>query len=203
MKVYLFNNPQDVTVQELERDLAMLPQWRREVVMRYRFHADRVLSARAFLLLQQALREVWGIDEEIRFDINEHGKPSIVGHPEVHFNLSHCKMGVLCVVDNHLVGCDIEGITTELNMDLCRYAMNPHEVEQITAAEKPCVEFTRLWTMKEAVVKLTGQGLTTPLHDILTAAPHVHLDTHVDEEQGYVYTIATNSHRGTENTETK
>lgn len=191
MKVYLFNNPQDVTVQELERDLAMLPQWRREVVMRYRFHADRVLSSRAFMLLQQALREVWGIDEEIRFDINDHGKPSIAGHPEVHFNMSHCKAGVLCVVDDEPVGCDIETIVKDLNLDLCRYAMNEQEVQQITAAENPRAEFTKLWTMKEAVVKLTGEGLTTPLHDILTVAPHVCLDTHVDEEHGHVYTIAT------------
>lgn len=194
MKVYLFNNPQDVTVRELERDLALLPQWRREVVMRYRFHADRVLSARAFMLLQQALREVWGIMDEITFDINEHGKPSIAGHPEVHFNLSHCKAGVLCVVDDRPVGCDIETIAKDLNPDLCRYAMNPHEVLLITSAKNPLVEFTRLWTMKEAVVKLTGEGLTTPLHGILTAAPHVYLDTHVDEEHGYVYTIATFSH---------
>ncbi len=191
MKVYLFNNPQEVTVQELERDLALLPQWRREVVMRYRFHRDRVLSARAFMLLQQALREVWGIEDEITFDINEHGKPSIASHPEVHFNLSHCKKGVLCVAGDQPVGCDIETIASDLNLDLCRYAMNEQEVEQITAAPNPCIEFTRLWTMKEAVVKLTGEGLTTPLHDILTAANGINLDTHVNEQHNHVYTIAT------------
>lgn len=194
MKIYLFNNPQDVTAQELERDLELLPQWRREVVMRYRFHSDRVLSARAFLLLQQALREVWGIEDEITFDINEHGKPSIAGHPEVHFNMSHCKNGVLCVVNDQPVGCDIETIAKDLNPDLCRYAMNEQEVQQITAAKDPRVEFTRLWTMKEAVVKLTGEGLTTSLHDILTTAQHVNLDTHVNEKHSHVYTIATFSH---------
>lgn len=193
MKAFLHNHPQDVTEQELERDLAMLPEWRRSKALAFKFHSDRVLSVKAYLLLREALREMWGIDDDSEWVYNEHEKPSLKNHPEVHFNLSHCKTGVLCVVDDRPVGCDIERIVKTVKTDLCKYCMNPEEVAQIMDAPNPCVEFTRLWTMKEAVVKLTGQGLTTSLQDILSnaAVKDVNIETIVDLDLGYCYSIAT------------
>ncbi|MBQ0069054.1 MAG: 4'-phosphopantetheinyl transferase superfamily protein [Bacteroidales bacterium] len=193
MKAFLHNHPQDVTEQELERDLAMVPEWRRVKALAYKFHSDRVLSVKAYLLLREALREVWGIDDDSEWVYNEHEKPSLKNHPEVHFNLSHCKTGVLCVVDDCPVGCDIERIVKTVKTDLCKYCMNEQEVAQIMDAPNPCVEFTRLWTMKEAVVKLTGQGLTTSLHDILSnaAVKDINIETIVDLDLGYCYSIAT------------
>lgn len=193
MKAYLHNHPQDVSEQELERDLAMLPEWRRDKALAYKFHSDRVLSTKAYLLLREALREVWGIDDDSEWTYNEHDKPSLKAHPEVHFNLSHCKHGVLCVVDDRPVGCDIEKIVKTVKTDLCNYCMNPEETAIIMAAPNPCVEFTRLWTMKEAVVKLTGQGLSTSLHDILTSdvIAEMNIETTVDLDRGYCYSIAT------------
>lgn len=193
MKAFLHNHPQDVTEQELERDLAMLPEWRRSKALAFKFHSDRVLSVKAYLLLREALREVWGIDDDSEWVYNEHEKPSLKNHPEVHFNLSHCKTGVLCVVDDRPVGCDIERIVKTVKTDLCKYCMNEQEVAQIMDAPNPCVEFTRLWTMKEAVVKLTGQGLTTSLQDILSnaAVKDINIETIVDLDLGYCYSIAT------------
>ena len=180
--------------------MALLPSWRREAVLAYKFHSDRMLSAKAYLLLAQAVRETWGIEGPLQFVLNEHGKPSLHGHPEVHFNLSHCKQGVMCVVDEHPVGCDIEGIASDLNMDLCRYCMNDEETSRIIAASDPRVEFTRLWTMKEAVLKLTGDGLNKSMNDVLTSdlMTGINVQCTVDMEHGYCYSIApTISPRGT------
>lgn len=193
MKVYIHNHPQDVTAQELEHDLDLLPAWRRKDVLAYKFHSGRVLSAKAFLLLKQAVREVWSIDDELQFDLSEHGKPSLHGHPEVHFNLSHCKQGVMCVVDNQPVGCDIEGIVKDVKLDLCNYCMSTDETESIMNAANPRLEFTRLWTMKEAVLKLTGDGLNKSMHDLLTSdmMNNIRVNCTIDMEHGYCYSIAT------------
>lgn len=201
MKVFLHSHPQDVSAGELERDLELLPRWRREDVLAYKFHSGRVLSAKAFLLLKQAVLEVWGIDEELHFDLSEHGKPSLHNHPEVHFNLSHCKHGVMCVVDNHPVGCDIESIVKDVKLDLCNYCMSASETASIMTAENPQVEFTRLWTMKEAVLKLTGDGLNKSMHDLLSSdlMQDIEVNSTIDLEHGYCYSIATrNSHTSTE-----
>lgn len=188
MKVYLNNNLHEVTPAQLEYDMATLPQWRRDVALGYKSHASRVLSVEVYKLLHQALAEVWGIDgSKVKFEIGAHGKPTLVGHHEVHFNLSHCNGAVLCVVDTHPVGCDIEVVREQLNMELCNKCMNASEVEQIINSSSPTAEFTKLWTMKEAVVKLTGAGLTTPLHTILNR-PDIVIETHGLAQ--HVYSIA-------------
>ncbi len=190
MKVYLLNHLQDITPQQLERDLQCLPQWRRDAALAYKHHVGRVQCAEAYLLLMQALCEGYGIEDEQTFDTGEHGKPSLHDHPEIHFNLSHCKKGVICVVDDAPVGCDIESIATKVDPQLCNYCMSEQETEQIMTAKEPTIEFARLWTMKEAVVKLTGEGLITPLREILDNIPGITIETHADEAHGYVYSIA-------------
>ena len=193
MTILLHNHPQDVTQEELEKDLLLLPDWRQKKTLRFRFLIDRVLCTKAYLLLKQGLSTSFGITENPEFVYIGHEKPILKDHPELHFNLSHCKTGVLCVVDDRPVGCDIERIVKTVKTDLCKYCMNEQEVAQIMDAPNPCVEFTRLWTMKEAVVKLTGQGLSTSLHDILSnaAVKDINIETIVDLDLGYCYSIAT------------
>ncbi len=191
MNVYFTHNIKDVTPQEVERDLELLPAWRREIALGFKNQLGRVQCVKAYLLLDKALREVWGLDgREQEFVYGPHGKPSLKAHPECHFNLSHSKQSVMCVVHDQPVGCDMEVVRPSLNMLLVRKTMNDSEMDQILQSPEPTVEFARLWTMKEAVVKLTGQGLTVPLHDILVDIPHIHIDTHISPLHDQVHTIA-------------
>lgn len=59
MHLYLFNNPQAVTQEEWEQDFLLLPSWRQQKVLKYRFLLDRVLCTKAFLLLKQGLQEIF------------------------------------------------------------------------------------------------------------------------------------------------
>ena len=67
--------------------------------------------------------------------------------------------------------------------------MNDQEVLQIEKAERPDVEFIRLWTMKEALLKLTGQGIVDNLKSVLVNTTTSELTTVVDPEVRYVYSI--------------
>jgi len=49
----------------------------------------------------------------------------------------------------------VERIQEKVNDDLAKYVLSDDELKDITP-----LKFTRLWTMKEAVVKLTGRGIT-------------------------------------------
>ena len=138
----------------------------------------------AFRLLKQGLREEYGIVGNPIFEYNEHGKPSIVGHPEIHFNLSHCKEAVVCVVSDQPVGVDVESIR-EYRESLVHYTMNDEEIREIESAEDPASTFIRLWTMKEATLKLIGTGIS---NDIKTVISKEYRYTTV-EKKNYIYTV--------------
>ncbi len=183
--IYINDQLNDI---DLDAALAQLSDQRREQALRFRHEQGRRESAAAYLLLCQALEKEYGITEKPVFQYGEHGKPTIVGHPDIHFNLSHCRLAAICVVSDRPVGVDVESIR-EYRDSLARYTMNDEELEQIAHAVNPAQEFTRLWTRKEAVLKLTGHGLQSDMKTVLTHAGDVHIQTIV-HPRGYVYSVA-------------
>ena len=87
------------------------------------------------------------------------------------------------------MGIDVECIG-RYKESVARYAMNDREMALIQAAERPEVMFTRLWTMKEARQKLTGEGISNNMKDLLVQDDHIKYTTVERLERGYVYTIA-------------
>ena len=191
MKILLFDHPQDVTQEELDKDLQQLPQWRREKALAYHFLIDQVLCTKAFLLLRQGLRELYGIDTNPEFDYTAHDKPVLRDFPDIHFNLSHCHSGVLCVIDSQPIGCDIEEVEKELDPNLCRHCFSDNEISDIYHSQDPCLAFTRMWTMKEAALKLTGEGITDDLPQLFLIKDTNKFDFHTYsyDNKKTIYTI--------------
>ena len=170
---------------DLEAALGEISEQRREQALKFKFEQGQRLCVLAYQLLKQGLREVYGITENPIFEYNEHDKPSIVGHPEIHFNLSHCKEAAACVISDQPVGVDVESIR-EYKEPLAHYAMNDAEVRQIEASDHPAAAFIRLWTMKEATLKLIGTGIS---NDLKTAIDHERYQYTTVEREKYIYTI--------------
>lgn len=179
----------DIAHFDWQAALPLLSAQRREQALRFKHELGRKQCAAAYLLLCEGLRQEYGITEPPLFDYGEHGKPFLAAYPDIHFSLSHCREGVLCVVDNHPVGADIESIR-EYKESLVSYTMNSDEQAQILHSANPAMEFTKLWTMKEAVLKQRGTGITNDLKSALTDYGG-QLKTVVNEEKKYIYTIAT------------
>lgn len=173
---------------DLESALLELSNQRREQALRFKYEQGRRTCVLAYLLLKRALREEYGITENPIFEYGEHGKPSIVGHPEIFFNLSHCREAVACAVSDRPIGIDVESVR-QFKESLVRYTMNEREVAQIMEAERPDVAFIRLWTMKEARLKLTGEGISNDLKMVLDEADKKQYTTVECLQQGYIYTV--------------
>ncbi|MBQ8656051.1 MAG: 4'-phosphopantetheinyl transferase superfamily protein [Prevotella sp.] len=171
---------------DLAAVLPLLSEQRREQVLRFKHEAGQRQCAAAYLLLMQGLREEYAITDKPVFEYGEHGKPVMVGLPHIHFNLSHCREAAVCMLADRPVGVDIETIR-DYKESLVRYTMSDAELQQIQAADRPDVEFTRLWTQKEAVLKQAGTGIRTDMKTVLTGVEHV--QTVVCEEKGYVYSV--------------
>lgn len=153
----------------LSIQLNTISEQRKQKVLRYRFLSGKQQSLMAYQLLQKALEEEYGITEPPVFKEQENGKPIIIGHEDIHFNISHCKYGVACAIDINPIGIDIERVPEKLDKSLVNYIFNKKEVDMINnPSDKdengnlltPNIMFTKLWTMKEATVKLTGRGIT-------------------------------------------
>jgi 4'-phosphopantetheinyl transferase len=111
-----------------------------------------------------------------------------VGHPDIYFNLSHCKEAAICAISNLPVGVDIESIR-EYKENLVNYTMNEAEIAEIQQAENPASRFIRLWTMKEATMKLIGTGIINDMKTVIDTTKYKY--TTVDKQR-YIYTICEN-----------
>lgn len=85
------------------------------------------------------------------------GKPYFL-RSDVEFSLSHTKTMAFCAIGDYPVGVDAETIRP-VRPRVPERTMNPAELEWIAAFEDRDTAFLRLWTAKEAWVKLTGRGL--------------------------------------------
>ena len=169
---------------DLAAALKEISEQRREQALKFKFEQGQRLCVLAYQLLKQGLREVYGITENPTFEYNEHGKPSIVGHPEIHFNLSHCKHAAVCAISDKPVGIDVECIR-EYKEGLLRYTMNDDEVCKIESTENPAAAFIRLWTMKEATMKLVGTGISNDMKTVITDT----FTYSTVEKECYIYTV--------------
>ena len=179
---------EDIDDFDLQAALADISDQRRKQALRFKHERGQRACVLAYQLLKKALREEYGITDNPLFEYGEHGKPLIVGHPDIHFNLSHCREAVVCVVSRHPVGIDVESVH-RYKETLVRYTMNDCEQTQIFTAERPDAAFIRLWTMKEARLKLTGEGITNNLKTALDNSSNWQFTTVERLEQNYIYTL--------------
>ena len=189
MKLIIKDDLAEYTQKDLEVDMALLPPWRREQALRYKFFNGKRDCTLSYLLLCQALKEEYGIEEKPTFVLGEHGKPSLLEFPHVHFNISHCAKAVACIVSDRPVGIDVESTDRKVSPALIKHTMNEEEQRKIDA---DITQFFRYWTQKEALVKLKGTGLQDHLHKLLSPknTEGIELITEDHSHKGYVLTIS-------------
>lgn len=109
------------------------------------------------------------------FEVGPHGKPRLCGAGPS-FNLSHAGgialIAVTACVD---VGVDVEQIAAgRATVDIARRFFSPAEQKALDAVPEAerTEAFYRIWSRKEAVIKMLGEGLACPLDSFdVTANP--------------------------------
>ena len=122
------------------------------------------------------------------FDYHEGGKPTLKDHSDIHFNISHCGKAVACVVADRPVGIDVEE-TNRYKDSIARYAMNDKEYDEINNSANPAEAFTKLWTMKEALLKYTGEGLRRDIKTVLNLSPASDVEFHTEIHKEFIVTV--------------
>lgn len=166
MKIYFVNDIDTFDEDFIEKCADFFPEWRKEKMLSYRHFKGKIQNALAYILLVHALKEEGILDEMPEFSYNEHGKPFLKNYPGWHFNLSHCKTAVCCILSREEIGIDIEEIG-EYKERLAEYICNEEELNRLKESDNKAEDFYRLWTRKESVFKMLGSGITNEIKDIL------------------------------------
>lgn len=125
------------------------------------------LHRHAHALLREALKPLKiAYTAETPIVRGAYGKPSFEEHPGVHFNLSHAKGIAACIVSGRECGIDCESVR-EFRPNVMKRAFTEAERELVLSAPKDerDLMFFRLWTLKEAYIKMIGKGLSFPLNE--------------------------------------
>ena len=108
------------------------------------------------LLAQMYARIVGGTLPEIAE--MPQGKPCFVNSPW-HFSISHTKNHVFCALSKTNIGIDAEEADREIRLSLAEKILSPVEYRQYAAAPDKRAALLKLWVLKEAQGKLTGEGI--------------------------------------------
>lgn len=141
---------------------------------RFRFERDRNAFIAAHGLLRHALRQATG-REDWRFDTGSHGKPVLVAEEGIvapDFNITHTPGLAACGVTlGGSIGVDAELRGRAANVaGVAERCFTPDERQRLEAAgsdrDRLFIEF---WTLKEAVAKADGRGLSMDLQSFSVA----------------------------------
>ena len=185
-EVRIFDDMDVVSEEAIAELLPLVSDERREEALKYKHLFGQFACLKSYVMLRELLEQK-GLSHPFLFVKNEHGKPFLKDHPEIHFNISHCKNGIAVAVSDQPIGIDIESYRN-VSDSLIRYTMNEEERHIIETSDDPIRTFTEYWTKKEAVFKLRGTGITHNLHNLLDGDEQV--ETHINSEKQYAYSVA-------------
>lgn len=183
----IFDDMTQCSEQEIARLLPIVSPQRREQALRYTHTFGQFCCLKSYEMLTVLLASTpYTLHPTPSFLYNEYGAPYLENGP--YFSISHCKQGIAVAVSETPIGIDIETIRP-LNEGLVRKTMNDVEQTHILSSLNPEIEFIRLWTRKEAYVKMQGIGIIADMHDILCNATNVHWEEILDVEKRFICTI--------------
>lgn len=133
---------------------------RRKKIFKLKKETKKILSLFAELLLRTDLLQRKLEEQElIVIRRGACGKPMIEGKGVYHFSISHSENAVVFVSGNQELGIDCEKVRTIETSSFGRW-LSKEEQKVLNESKDSLDAFFRIWTAKEAFVKMTGEGIT-------------------------------------------
>ena len=169
-QVHLWKVPLNQTTQELDLLGQALASDERARAERFHFERDRRRFIAARGQLRMILSRYTGVHPRaLVFAYGARGKPSLKEAPDAtwpRFNLTHSgELALVAVAQDRNVGVDVEEIHSIHALErIAQQFFSPRENAQLLAVPKArrLEAFFRCWTLKEAYLKATGDGLWRP-----------------------------------------
>lgn len=164
----------------LSKFLNYFPEEFRHKVLGFRKWEDTQLSLLGRVLLCHGLDKYYKISE-LHIELSPNGKP-FIKNQNIHFNVSHSKNLVVCIIADFPIGIDIEFLDEKINYLDFQFQMTANELQEIQDAENKIISFYTYWTKKEAVIKAHGEGMMIPLASFEV----INNETFIKQEKFYI-----------------
>lgn len=158
MKVILVDWSELCLLGETERILSVLPSSDRERISRYRMEPDRIRGAVSAVLQRSMATEAFP-GQKLRIRRTEKGKPFLEGKDGFEFSVSHSGDLVAYVSAAAPVGIDVEKVK-EIKPERFFRFFSEEERKALEESSNPRELFFQIWTAREALSKLLGEGLS-------------------------------------------
>ena len=168
--IHLWKTKLDISSVELEQLAESLSVDEIARANRFKFleHKNSFIAARGFLrqILSKYLQKS---AKDIVFNYSDRGKPLLV-NTDIQFNISHSQnIALYCVTRHNSIGIDLEYLKKNIEHDkIASRFFNESEYQAIIelSLNERQRAFFQLWTIKEAYLKATGEGLGGGLETI-------------------------------------
>lgn len=145
-------------VEKIKKALSASPEYTEAIFSKRgaKEWAESVSGLRALLL---ALKEEKINSHDVKIKRLPGGKPVFENLP-YYFNISHSCGRAVCALSQKEVGVDIEFIKKKRSFDaIAKNFFSDGEQQRFRAAKNKNEEFYRIWTRKEALLKMNGDGI--------------------------------------------
>jgi 4'-phosphopantetheinyl transferase len=155
---------------------------------RFRFARDRDVFIAAHALARAMLSGATGLPADAwQFVTGLYGKPALAADcaaSGLRFNLSHTRGLAACAIAYSEVGIDVEAADRRVDFAIADRFFAPAEALAVSqsAVEDKAALFFRTWTLKEAFIKATGEGLRRPLASFSFAFDPIRLSFHPERD---------------------
>lgn len=173
IKIYISDTAALDNCEVFEYYKNMVDDTRKSKIEKCRNEEDKKRSLLAGYLIQVGVREWIGEESGLQnamplslaYTYGENGKPYLMNVGNLHFSLSHSGSYVVAAFSEHEVGIDIQHHKPMKEKIAERFfSQEDNALLKQLEATGDGEGFYRIWAIKEAYMKLTGEGLRQGLH---------------------------------------
>ncbi|TYP95376.1 Phosphopantetheinyl transferase [Fodinibius salinus] len=132
------------------------------------------------LLLKKMAHQSLPVQDDIQIRKDELGQPFAVCGDEQYFvSIAHTRQHVFCgITVSKPIGIDLEPVERKVPSKLSKRISHPNESQAIN--EIPTVQ---LWTIKEAYIKLRGEGLRMNMNEVCIQPSGAHFEAQLNNDK--------------------
>lgn len=175
LEVWIVDLSYPLTCEQYQYLITKIAYDKRKRLEKFRFFEDAERSLIGDILIRTLiLKYNFNNSKEIVFETNKYGKPYLKGNPNIHYNISHSGIKVVCAICDAPIGVDIEYVKP-IDLTIAKRYFTQSEYDFINSTNNVNQKYYRfysIWTKKEAFIKQQGAGLHIPLKSFDVLDPH-------------------------------